>query len=741
MSWCRGAFWVPGEALVLTGLTIQILGYIEAQNINVTEKKREIQSLVESQLSIDCARVTMCVFVGFLLPRMASASSGTRWSNILALLISISTHISTEVYVIHNAKDVRPLKEERVSWFIGSGGVLLLSIIGLIVLLGYVVIAGKFISENLSRRIPHSLSEDKYSIDEDKSENVEEAQKRFEYEILRTWVVTRVCQPEYVIARSMFSAATGGIVTCCVALFVVKVILLRSLVNRVPLFSLQCVFILIGWTFIFYRWWTSVIYFREVKESWHNSRHVFLAGVSRYFQLQEIIFGFTVYDLMGVKNSVVFLKFRKSKCYHKIKVYLKSLGTVIKVLISAFLVAPWLAFYFTTASVTIFMSMFFWALMALLCRNKCMLFLCKFRKKMWLSVDSDEDLKRYKNVLESVVIYGEDPVSLWTANRSTFKNIKSSMGRAFDTGKDCKELINLMRYSNSELNFLDHITHFKEMLKYFPGVNEQPWRMIALSLVKMIIEVGDSFPPDDEQSNSIVQEAVLAYKQARDLMDFSDCPDNVHVNAESFSTSNMEAFLLRYKAEREFRALKKMYRHWKFGRQVNHEDDSVVEALDKCTPKLFECSACIKNQFKRSLYSRMLAKNSKNPCESIYSATFKHFESLDKKVRMGCACWEDVASTYSLLQVSKFIKEQEIGDSQLLLDFLRSFLANVVCQSLSGLLEKVVESCNIWAAHFEEEKISKAIDIAGKAWAVMEESRARAFGTVQFTFGEIDSLV
>ncbi|GLJ08001.1 hypothetical protein SUGI_0079360 [Cryptomeria japonica] len=452
----------------------------------------------------------MCVFVGFLLPRMAAASTGTNWSNILALLISISTHISTEVYVIHNDKNVSPLEKERVSWFLRSGGVLLLSITGLVVLLGYVVIAGKFISETLSRKIKESLSENKL----EKGDNKEE----FKSKILKTWWITRVCRPEYVIARSTFGAAAGGIVTCCVVLFGVKVILLSSLVKRVPLFSLQCVFILIGWTFIFNRWLTSVLYFRNLEESWHNCTQVFLAGISRCYLLQRIVFGYTVYDLMGI-NSAVWLKLKKCSFYSNIKKYLKAICFVIKVLILPFLVIPWVVLYFTTAAVIILMSMFFWGLLALLCG--------KIVGKVWKSRLTDEDLKNYEKVLESVVIYGEDPESLLIANSRSFDNIKKRMASAFKEGKACKELISLMASNDSAVNFSEQPDYFlvrspasKKMLKYFPAVSERTWRMTALSLVKMITEVGDfvSLNAEHRQSIAIVHEAVHAYKQARDLM-------------------------------------------------------------------------------------------------------------------------------------------------------------------------------------------------------------------------------
>lgn len=160
--------------------------------------------------------------------------------------------------------------------------------------------------------------------------------------------------------------------TCCVVLFTVKVILIRCLVKRVPLFSLQCVFILIGWNFIFYKWFTSVLHFQNPKTVSYYCTHIFLVGISHCYLVQKVILGYVVFYLMGM-NSVVWLKLKEYHCYCKIKGYLKSICFVIKVLISPFLVIPWLVLYFTTVVVTFLVSMFFWGLLALLC--------CKIIKK------------------------------------------------------------------------------------------------------------------------------------------------------------------------------------------------------------------------------------------------------------------------------------------------------------------------------------------------------------------------
>ncbi|GLJ14115.1 hypothetical protein SUGI_0226400 [Cryptomeria japonica] len=82
---------------VLSALTVQILGYVQIQKVNVFGPcgEKEMQELVDNQLRMDAARLTMCVFVGCLLPGMAMAGTEGRLSSVAALFVSLSFHIAT----------------------------------------------------------------------------------------------------------------------------------------------------------------------------------------------------------------------------------------------------------------------------------------------------------------------------------------------------------------------------------------------------------------------------------------------------------------------------------------------------------------------------------------------------------------------------------------------------------------------------------------------------------------------
>ncbi|GLJ06589.1 hypothetical protein SUGI_0042630 [Cryptomeria japonica] len=92
-----------------------------------------------------------------------------------------------------------------------------------------------------------------------------------EGEVLNSWLVCRAGQPEYVIVRSVLISSTGLVVTTCVVLLVAKALNLRSFNFlhydddldwlRHITFVLQCVFVLLGWFVIFYRWLMAVLYF------------------------------------------------------------------------------------------------------------------------------------------------------------------------------------------------------------------------------------------------------------------------------------------------------------------------------------------------------------------------------------------------------------------------------------------------------------------------------------------------
>ncbi|GLJ17765.1 hypothetical protein SUGI_0310100 [Cryptomeria japonica] len=103
----KRAYWNPGNAFVLSALTIQVLSYLNSSiTVNISDKPNfeEVAMLFSNHLLIDSGRLTICVFMGYLLPGMARSGSGGDWGDIFALAISLFTDIVSELYFLHKSK-------------------------------------------------------------------------------------------------------------------------------------------------------------------------------------------------------------------------------------------------------------------------------------------------------------------------------------------------------------------------------------------------------------------------------------------------------------------------------------------------------------------------------------------------------------------------------------------------------------------------------------------------------------
>ncbi|GLJ13403.1 hypothetical protein SUGI_0211540 [Cryptomeria japonica] len=200
----RISSWVPRNLFVLSALTIQILGYVDVQKVNVfgTSNEKELQVLVDNQLRMDAARLTMCVFVRCLLPGMATVGILGRWSNVAALFLTLAFHIATEIYALQNVNNSL-VQSEAGPWFIASGVVLLVGASSLLLLLGAVILSGKFFRE-FTR--PDDIDV--------QSQGVE--WKMLRSEVMESSVAARAWKTHYFIISSMYSPGAGMMVTICV---------------------------------------------------------------------------------------------------------------------------------------------------------------------------------------------------------------------------------------------------------------------------------------------------------------------------------------------------------------------------------------------------------------------------------------------------------------------------------------------------------------------------------------------
>ncbi|GLJ08717.1 hypothetical protein SUGI_0094310 [Cryptomeria japonica] len=271
-AYIRGAKWLSGNFLLFCGLCVQLLGYLDTQQLSFACRHNDcdLEGVIDGQLSIDLSRLVLFVFVGYLLPGLASAAR--IWSNIAALLISLSSHIAVELLAIqtYGKEKDKVVKGQSGIWLIAYHYVLLSSILGLLFLLIWAIGSGRFIRDNLSSRILSVLPGSDNNLilripsllsGNDNNEVSTWSWEAYESEILKSWIITCVCQPEYVLGRTMFSAGVGTVLTNCVGVFIAKVLCLRSqLHGSLPLLTLQFVFIILVWFAVMYRcfsWWLS----------------------------------------------------------------------------------------------------------------------------------------------------------------------------------------------------------------------------------------------------------------------------------------------------------------------------------------------------------------------------------------------------------------------------------------------------------------------------------------------------
>ncbi|XP_059063245.1 uncharacterized protein LOC131856063 [Cryptomeria japonica] len=251
---------IPTNLFVLSSLTVQILGYVEIEKVSVSgsSTEKDLEWLVNNQLRLDAARLTACVFVGCILPGMAMAGTQGGWSNIAALFLILSFHTATEIYALQNVKTSK-VEAEAGQWFVSSGVILLLGVSSLLLLLGTVMLSGKYQRQYISRDISEIESDEFGEWEEE-----EDRWEKFRSEVMKLWVSARRWKTGYFLWSSLYSPGVGMIVTICVVVMMGKVACGSFLHNNGGgnlIFYLQCIFILLGWILMLFRWFKAALFF------------------------------------------------------------------------------------------------------------------------------------------------------------------------------------------------------------------------------------------------------------------------------------------------------------------------------------------------------------------------------------------------------------------------------------------------------------------------------------------------
>jgi hypothetical protein len=222
----KRAHWIPGDWLVLSALTIQILNLLNGEssllkNILDSPKPWDGEVVKNNLFMIQSSRVMLCGLVAYLLPGMARPGYEESWGKLGALVLSIFLHISSELFTVHRhlANSSLPLLSgyihlwanvERVTEgsFIISGVIISTTLLWLILLLICATIANKSIRMIVCQRIPVILAKH--------SDDAENSWKTVEDQVLKSWIVARACYPESIIAKSVLASSAALAVTLCI---------------------------------------------------------------------------------------------------------------------------------------------------------------------------------------------------------------------------------------------------------------------------------------------------------------------------------------------------------------------------------------------------------------------------------------------------------------------------------------------------------------------------------------------
>lgn len=676
----KRAFWIPGDALVVSALTIQVLNLLDGHS-NILKELLDGQPLngedVKNNLfMIHTSRVMLCVLLAYLLPGMARpGSEDDSWNQLAALGLSIFLHISSELFSVNKRLSESGLylvssyfyfwphaKKVTRGSFIVSGVIISLSLIWLIALLSSAIIANKGIRDIIRQKIPKILAR--------QSNDTENSWPAVEQQVFRSWIVARACYPEYIIARSVLATSAALAVTICIISSIIGwlvqgpiVILFDSAASWLKFITtyLEVVFILIGWAIISWRWLTSVAYYgrweRQKKVTWplYGS---FSLGVEDFWTRNIL----ELQEAAHEKSQKLELGKRVSK------ILIATEGKKIR------LPGILLRCVFWLQICVVLFSKGCWFLSNLVFRLSPMLFSKHFR-------EMEKESLNYKEILEDVPILRETTVSVFVANRTSIKQAEELERDGYRDGKECATLIRfLSKYYRSprcvDIRCLDLGTGFKFLCKLKPGpdlgvekhfifASKPSWKLAAVSLINIIVRL----------SPECGRDSVKAYREAWELIDLVDESD-----PETDSLLSKAADMSLFKTLQQPIA-----------------ENTPAKSSDPAITTIEEAAATINN----------LAEESKSKANVIGDGQ----DSLD---------WKKAAAGNALYKLCKSI-DCGSGDFEELKNELQSALAGVIGACILKVKAALMDNCIQWAQDLQERKLLTAIYTAGKCKGLVEK--------------------
>lgn len=687
----KGAYWVPGRAVVLSALTIQIMNFMQNQSVLLDKEFEGSGSLSNEVLKDDLfmihmSRVMLCVLVAFFLPGMARLGYQEKWTKIGAIGLTVFIDIFSEVISVRNRTVgsgvvfhsfyswTQERKVSDISFFV-SGAIISITLIWLTLLLICAAIACKSIRNITSQKIPIILAEP-----------ADSSWKGVEDQVLKSWIVARACSPESIIARSVLASSAALGVTTCILCSVVGWIFLGPKVKFQPkpefwlkfiTTILQMIFILIGWAIIGWRWLCSVALrgsgrkkeFFRVEDYW--TRHIADLQEAEDLKLRELKVDERISKMFVTKLRKLRVDERVSKMIAKEKKGETSLVSI------------WLRCVFWLQWYVVFFSKLCWFWSVCLFGNTVIrnvvkwIFSSQFQK-------AEKDINDYKEILNIMDNFFEQTThDVILANRKSIKQARRIMTKGNNDGENCHAMVSFLRdwgypeepLSQTGLKFLWRhlpVTQLKAE-EYLAYGGKQSLKLTAVSLINVIVWLSPLSERDSLQ----------AYYEAWELIDLVD-----EANPETDG-------LLSKAADRLFTEIRYP--------PENQHGQQQKRSTTMCET---EANATINDLEAAEAAIRALAYDRESKANNIYTKIKAGEDTMED--------WEKLVAYNALYKLCLSIDYTE-GNLKDLKHELKSSLGDIISRCVKKVGPALVANCRKWAQGLEKTKLLEAVYIAGKS--------------------------
>lgn len=704
--------WIRGESFVLGALSLELVGLLyrpimsisDTQKLNAEIVSHLFDRIYSNQILILGQRVVMCVFVGILLPVVASTPRMNLWSDISALAIQaggVLIHITYDIYivVIKNWIDNGHLNYWTV-WLLASNILIFVSLGLLVLLLGCAALASTSIQQIVARKITVLLSEPTpgNTGSADLSEN-KDLSIALEEQAMRSWIAVLTCQPQYIIARSVLISSTGFIVSLCVPFS-----LLASIKNgyipvqdrsdwfrMIAIFS-QWIFILFGWFIVCWRWITAVVYYpRRVDKM--------CSGLKEYFRVED----FWKRSLLELQEE--FVEWNKES-NQRLSYFNRLLFTIVQRLRLYKLFLP---FLIDLQILVVLMSKLCWLISEMVFSYHCMRQLLMGQAShgflgLYNGHSSDPDFQRYSKSL--VHMLGENPAGIWVANQKSITALRNRLGKGRDSARSCEALISLLQKrsmeveedfnlpkSSAKMTAVSLLTIIMGLSAFYPanGSSHDVDTSTNTSTITVDQATGSSHVGTSINTSTItVEECTKACNEAWKIMELVESMDQ-------------EAALVNKEADKVFHSLKQSRKWLGIALPINSPQDTSLGAIIRTL--------------------RTLAERG----EEMENGGGRNTTQVDSKN------WKKVDAGYCLKELCKCI-ENRPSNTEETLNLIQRSLADVIWNCMyrvdNTIKDMCTDMCRWWADEIMEEKLLEAFELAATVSGV-ESTLNKPAGTVR----------